>query len=188
MPAIRGALMPLALQTSLSEVIRRSRFRHGPTITRRITQGRVIAFSERYLSTRQRDVDLLQQTPKLNAEGQCCKVENADARGDQLLRLCRCDETEQAGDERNLAGNIAFRYPSHLPFADHVYCFDTLNGAPRRGEGSEALTGSHPAFDRPVILLYNIVQIAYGAAAATSAHRAVSVRRSPSDRRGCRPR
>ena len=36
--------------------------------------------------------------------------------------------------ERDLPGNIAFRYPSNLPFADHVYCFDSLNRSLRRPE------------------------------------------------------
>jgi hypothetical protein len=66
--------------------------------------------------------------------------------------------SEEAGDERNLAEDIVFRYPSNLVFADHVYRLDTLNRAARRIEGPEALTGSHSSFDRPVILLHYIVQ------------------------------
>jgi hypothetical protein len=35
-------------------------------------------------------------------------------------------------------------------------------------EGSESLTGSHPPFDRPVILLDDVVEIAHRPASTTS--------------------
>ena len=45
-------------------------------------------------------------------------------------------------------------------FANHVHRFDTLNHPPGRVKRSEALHGSDPAFDRTVILLHHIIEIA----------------------------
>ena len=78
------------------------------------------------------------------------------------------DKTEETCYECNLSYDVVFRQPSDLALANHIHRLDTLNGSCRRIEGAESLTGSHPAFDRSVILLHDVVQVAYRAASATS--------------------
>jgi hypothetical protein len=56
-----------------------------------------------------------------------------------------------------------------LSLANHVHRLDTLDGSPRRVKRPETLTRSHPAFDRPMILLDDIVEIANGSTAAAPA-------------------
>jgi hypothetical protein len=75
------------------------------------------------------------KTRDLNELIGCIAKLKVKARGEvRLSRLCRADDAEQAGNERNLPGNIAFRFPSDLPFADHVYRFDSLHRPLRRPE------------------------------------------------------
>ena len=87
----------------------------------------------------------------------CCEVESEYARSGYIQRLRSGSEAEQTVDESNLPGDVALRQPPHLPLPNHVHCLDTLNRSPRRRKRSEALHGSHPAFDAPVILLHDVV-------------------------------
>jgi hypothetical protein len=76
---------------------------------------------------------------------------------------------EELVDELNLTPNISSARPPNLPLPDHVHSFVTLNGSLRRLEFSEPLLGVHPAFDRSVVLLQNVVQVLYGSMPATAA-------------------
>jgi hypothetical protein len=76
---------------------------------------------------------------------------------------------EELVDELNLTPNIFPAYPTGLPLPDHVHGFVTLNGSLRRLEFSEPLLGVHPAFDRSVILLQDIVQLLHGSVPTTAA-------------------
>jgi hypothetical protein len=78
-------------------------------------------------------------------------------------------DAEEPCNECNLPSDVVHRYPSDLPFANHIHCFDTLNRPPRRVKRPKALTGSDPAFDRSVVLLHDIVQVAHWPASAASA-------------------
>jgi len=51
--------------------------------------------------------------------------------------------------------------PSRLPLPDHVYRFVSLNRSPRRLELAKVLLGLHPALDRSMILLQDIIQVLY---------------------------
>jgi hypothetical protein len=51
------------------------------------------------------------------------------------------------------------RTPARLAFADHMHRLVTGDRAPSSPEGAKMLTRAHPAFDRPMILFQNIVQI-----------------------------
>jgi hypothetical protein len=46
---------------------------------------------------------------------------------------------------------------------------ESLKRSPCRVKGSESLTRSDPAFDGSVVLLHNIIQVAYGPASALPA-------------------
>jgi hypothetical protein len=71
-------------------------------------------------------------------------------------------------DELDLPAHIAFRQPSHLAFPDHMQNLVPLNRSPRAIEGSKALTGIHPALDRSMVLLYDIVQVRAGSTATSA--------------------
>jgi hypothetical protein len=87
-----------------------------------------------------------------------------------------CDvDVEEPGDECDLSSNVVLRYPSNLPFTNHVHRFDTLNRLPCRVKGPKALTSSNAAFDCSVVLLHDIVQVAYGSATTASAQFAGSL-------------
>jgi hypothetical protein len=91
----------------------------------------------------------------------CCEVESEYARPGQFERLRRWGETEETVNERNLPGDVALRQPPHLPFTNHLHCFDTLNRSASRVKRAEALHGSDPAFDGPVVLLYYVIEKPY---------------------------
>jgi hypothetical protein len=76
---------------------------------------------------------------------------------------------EELVDELNLTPNIFPAYPTSLPLPDHVHSFVTLNRSLRRLEFSEALLGVHPAFDRSVVLLENVVQVLHRSVPTTAA-------------------
>src|SRR5712691_1345891 len=76
---------------------------------------------------------------------------------------------EELVDELNLTPNISSAHPPNLPLPQHVHSLITLNGSLRRLEFSEPLLGVHPAFDRSVVLLQNVVQVLYGSVPATAA-------------------
>ena len=50
------------------------------------------------------------------------------------IRWSPCGQTENVIDEHGLAGDVAFRYPPHLPLTNHVHCFDPLKCSPGRVE------------------------------------------------------
>jgi hypothetical protein len=61
-----------------------------------------------------------------------------------------------------------FGQPSYLAFPDHVHSLVALNRPPRSLKRSEALAGVHPALDRSMVLLHNIVQVRAGATPASA--------------------
>src|SRR5713101_7802345 len=75
---------------------------------------------------------------------------------------------EELVDELNLTPNISSAHPPNLPFPQHVHRLITLNGSLRRLEFSEPLLGIHPAFDRSVILLQDIVQVLHRSVRTTA--------------------
>ena len=54
------------------------------------------------------------------------------------------------------------RTPGRLAFADHMNRFIAGDRTPGSPEGTKMLACAHPAFDGPVVLFQNIVQILYG--------------------------
>src|ERR1700680_644829 len=76
---------------------------------------------------------------------------------------------EELVDELNLTPNISSAHPPNLPLPHHVDRLITLNGSLRRLEFSEPLLGVHPAFDRSVVLLQDIVQVLHRSVPATAA-------------------
>src|SRR5712691_1446361 len=76
---------------------------------------------------------------------------------------------EEFVDELNLTPNISSAHPPNLPLPHHVHRFITLNRSLRRLELSEPLLGVHPAFDRSVVLLENVVQVLHRSVPATAA-------------------
>jgi hypothetical protein len=91
----------------------------------------------------------------------CCKPISQRARHGSTSTSGNVGETEEPGYECHLPNDVVLRQPSHLSFADHVHRLDTLNGSPRRIERAKPLTGSNAPFDRSVILLHDVVQVAH---------------------------
>ncbi len=69
-------------------------------------------------------------------------------------------ETEESCNKRDLPNDVVFLQPPHLSLADHVHRLHTLNRSRGRIERAKSLTGSHPSFDRSVILLHDVVEVA----------------------------
>jgi hypothetical protein len=76
---------------------------------------------------------------------------------------------EEPVNELDLTPNISSTHPPNLPLPHHVHRLITLNGSLRRLEFSKPLLGVHPAFDRAVILLQDIVQVLYRSVSTTAA-------------------
>ena len=88
----------------------------------------------------------------------------------QSLRARSLDfgDSEEPCNKCYLPSDVILRQPSHLSLADHVHRLDTLNRSRRRIERAKPLTGSYPSFDRSVILLHDVVQVAHWPAPASS--------------------
>jgi len=71
-------------------------------------------------------------------------------------------------DKRDLPSNVVLGQPPHLSVTDYVHRHDTLNRPRRRIKRPEALTRSYPPFDRSVILLHYVVEVADRTAPAAS--------------------
>jgi len=69
---------------------------------------------------------------------------------------------EELMDELNLTPNIRSAHPPNLPLPHHVHRLVTLDRSLRRLEFSEPLLGVHPAFNRAVVLLENVVRVGAG--------------------------
>ena len=68
-------------------------------------------------------------------------------------------QPEQFADEPNLTPNIIATDPPNLPFPNHVPRFITPNGSPGGMELSKALRGIDPAFNCPMILFNDVIQV-----------------------------
>jgi hypothetical protein len=62
-------------------------------------------------------------------------------------------------DQRNLASNVSFVHPLHLPFPDHVHDRVSLQGSLRCLEGEKAHSRLRQAFDEAMILFDQIVEV-----------------------------
>jgi len=68
-------------------------------------------------------------------------------------------ETEEHGNKRDLPNDVVFLQPPHLSLVDHIHRLDTLNRSRGRIEAAtKSMTGSHPSFDRSVILLLDVLR------------------------------
>jgi hypothetical protein len=70
-----------------------------------------------------------------------------------------CGYPEQLVDDPVLGEDISFGHPPKLPFAGHVHDFITLDGPLRCGKRATPQPRVHPAFHKPVVLFYRIIQI-----------------------------
>ena len=73
--------------------------------------------------------------------------------GGQGDQRSRGGQSEEAFNERGLAGDVVLRQPSDLSLPNHVHRLDSLKRSPRRVKCSEPLTRSDPPLDGSVILL-----------------------------------
>src|SRR5580692_1276610 len=71
-------------------------------------------------------------------------------------------QIEELFDESDLKEDISSTHPPNLPLPHHVNRLITLKRSLRRLECPEPLLGVHPAFDRSVVLLENVVQVLHG--------------------------
>src|SRR5262249_20970375 len=80
-------------------------------------------------------------------------------------------QIEQSVDELILLANISAADPPRLPLADHVQRLVSRNRSLSCAELPKALLGFHSSFDRPMILLQDVVQILDRSMAAAAAQR-----------------
>src|ERR1700693_5563841 len=76
---------------------------------------------------------------------------------------------EELLDELDLTEDILPAHPTNLPLPDHVNRLLALDRSPRRLKLPKSQLGSHPAFDRSVVLLQNVIQVLYGSVPTTAA-------------------
>src|SRR5258707_13402574 len=86
----------------------------------------------------------------------CCKFV-VEAKRIQSFGLSSCFLGKEAYNE--ITEQTRFFGPSCLSFADHVNGFVTGNRAPGAPKGTKPLTGSAPAFDGPMILFEDVVEV-----------------------------
>ena len=77
------------------------------------------------------------------------------------MRRSPYDQTEDVFDEHDLASDVVLCYPPHLALTEHVHRFNPLKRSPRRVEGSESLARSKAPLYGSMILLDDVVQVAY---------------------------
>ena len=65
-------------------------------------------------------------------------------------------------DQLNVPEHVSFRRPLYLSLPDYIEDFGTLDRSPRTFKASEASTGVHTPFDRPMVLLHDVVQVGRG--------------------------
>ena len=80
-----------------------------------------------------------------------------------------CGYLEQLVDQLNLLPNIRTAHPPSLPLPDHVHGLISLDRSPRCVEFTKALLRLYASFDRPMILLQDVVQVLDRSVAATAA-------------------
>jgi hypothetical protein len=86
-----------------------------------------------------------------------------------------CSYPEDLLDEPNLADDVTFRQPPHLPFADHVHGLVPSYGPDRPVHRPKPQTGGDSLLHEPMILLEHIIKVGYGPAAAMTAQFTVSL-------------
>jgi hypothetical protein len=86
----------------------------------------------------------------------CCKFV-VEAKRIQSFGLSSCFLGKEA--ENEITEQTRFFGLSCLSFADHVNGFVTGNRAPGAPKGTKPLTGSAPAFDGPMILFEDVVEV-----------------------------
>ena len=78
--------------------------------------------------------------------------------GSSFLLSLGC-HSKQAGNEPDLAGDVSFVYSLYLSFAKHVHDLISLQRSLRSFQRKEAQPGLDQAFDEPVVLFNQIVQV-----------------------------
>ena len=81
-----------------------------------------------------------------------------------VKRLCLFgleSHSKELSDQYNLPFHISFFHPMHLSLPNHVHCLKSLECSQRRFEGEKAHLWFGQAFDEPMILLDEIVEIFY---------------------------
>ena len=107
----------------------------------------------------------------MHACGLCCNIQKKRQESDRLDRSdsVSCSDLEQLVDALNLLPNFRTAHPPRLTLPDHVHGLISLDRSPRCVEFTKALLGLHASFDRPMILLQDVVQVLDRSVAATAA-------------------
>src|SRR5215472_3601303 len=111
------------------------------------------------------------ELPALQFRGKCCNFESGEGRTprEELGGEVSGHQIEQSVNELILLANISVADPPRLPLADHVQRLVSRNRSLRCAELPKALLGLHTAFERPMILLQDVVQILHRSMAAAAA-------------------
>jgi hypothetical protein len=75
-------------------------------------------------------------------------------------------QPEQLSDKADLTPNVVSPHPPNLLLPNHVHRLIALNGSPGGIEFSKTLLGMNSAFDWPMILFNDVIQILNGSMAA----------------------
>ena len=79
-----------------------------------------------------------------------------------------CGYLEELVDELNLLPNFRTAHPPRVTLPDHVHGLISLGRSPRRVEFTKALLRLYASFDRPMILLQDVVQVLDRSVVATA--------------------
>jgi hypothetical protein len=69
------------------------------------------------------------------------------------------NHSKQVSDQDNLASHIPFLHSLHFSFSNHIHDLKSLQGLPRRLEGEKTHPRFRQAFDEPVILFDQVVEV-----------------------------
>ncbi len=103
--------------------------------------------------------DLFQQMQRLWL---CCKNSHSkdyNERGRSLFLLSLGRHSKQAGDKDDLILDVSLLHTVYLPLAKHVHHLVALQGSPRCLKGKEAHPWLDQTFDKPVVLLDEVIEI-----------------------------
>ncbi len=80
-------------------------------------------------------------------------------RGRSLFLLSLGRHSKQAGDKDDLILDVSLLHTVYLPLAKHVHHLVALQGSPRCLKGKEAHPWLDQTFDKPVVLLDEVIEI-----------------------------
>src|SRR5215469_2986109 len=95
----------------------------------------------------------------------CCKNNCGQSWVGSAVSVITQPSIRRSRYELNLPNYVLFPQPPYFPLPDHRQDLITLNRSPRPLKGSESLARVHPPFDRPMVLLHDVVQVGTGTAA-----------------------